>query len=147
MASLVFFAPGIPATKGSTRSFVNKKTGAVATTADCKRLKDWHATVALAAQEAGAKLVSGAVSIEVVFRLPRPKGHYGTGRNAGQLKDSAPHLHTTKPDLDKLQRAIGDALKGIAYVEDSRVVEWKAYKRYAEREEMTGAWIEVQVCA
>ncbi len=36
----------------------------------------------------------------------------------------------TAPDLDKLCRAIGDALEGIAYTNDSRIVELHACKRF-----------------
>ena len=34
--------------------------------------------------------ILGEVHIKVWFCMPRPKGHYGTGRNDGRLKDSAP---------------------------------------------------------
>lgn len=63
--------------------------------------------------------LSGPVSLIVEFYLPRP---------AAAKKRLYP---TTRPDLDKLVRAVGDALKGIAYVDDSQIVEKQARKRYA----------------
>ena len=39
---------------------------------------------------------------------------------------------TVPPDLDKLIRAVLDSLSGIAYIDDSQVVEIIARKSYAE---------------
>lgn len=37
-------------------------------------------------------ILAGPVSVKIGFYLPRPKTHYGTGKNAGVLKDNAPDL-------------------------------------------------------
>ncbi|MFF3884110.1 RusA family crossover junction endodeoxyribonuclease [Streptomyces sp. NPDC001914] len=77
-----------------------------------------------------------AVRLEVVFTLPRPKSHFGTGRNAGQVKPSAPQYptgkpDTDKPDTDKLLRSTQDALKDAGVlVDDSVVTDTAAEKRY-----------------
>ncbi|WP_250504872.1 RusA family crossover junction endodeoxyribonuclease [Bowdeniella massiliensis] len=67
----------------------------------------------------------GPVAVSVTFHLPRPKS----------VKRPWPSV---KPDLDKLQRAIGDALAPRTgpkiLTEDSRIIEWHSYKRYAEGE-------------
>jgi crossover junction endodeoxyribonuclease RusA len=40
---------------------------------------------------------------------------------------------TTKPDLDKLIRSVGDALEIAGVIDgDSKIVEWQATKRYAD---------------
>ena len=65
--------------------------------------------------------------------MPRLKGHYGTGKNAGTLKPSAPLFHTSKPDLDKLVRCIKDALTGIAWKDDAQVSLVCATKVYDEQ--------------
>lgn len=49
-----------------------------------------------------------------------------------------------KPDLDKLARAIGDALTGVVYHDDSQIVEMHCYKRIADKGEDCGVRI---VCA
>ena len=74
--------------------------------------------------------------------MQRPKSHFGTGRNAGKLKPSAPKYPAVKPDVDKLSRAVHDALT-IANVidDDSRIVIDHNEKHYAV--EQTGASIEV----
>lgn len=72
-----------------------------------------------------------AVAVALRFGLPRPKGHWGTGRNADRLKPSAPAWPATKPDVDKLERAVLDALTGVLWADDSQVVMLSADKVYA----------------
>lgn len=69
----------------------------------------------------------GPMWVEATFLLPRPKGHHG----ANGLKRSAPWWPTTKPDLDKLARALMDALTAAgAWADDSQVVQLDASKQY-----------------
>lgn len=70
------------------------------------------------------------VNVELTFAFPRPAGHFGTGRNAGELRRSAPVHKTTKPDLDKLIRSVLDALTGVVFVDDAQVVRLVAAKRF-----------------
>jgi crossover junction endodeoxyribonuclease RusA len=89
----------------------------------------------------GRPLIAGAVELRVTFYFPRPVSHFGSGRNAGQLKAKAPEYHTTSPDLDKLVRCLGDALTKVVWVDDRQV-----QRILAEREWTTGAaCTEVQV--
>ncbi|MCI3277468.1 RusA family crossover junction endodeoxyribonuclease [Streptomyces cylindrosporus] len=72
-----------------------------------------------------------AVRLEVVFTLGRPKSHFGTGKNAGLVKPSAPRFPTGKPDTDKLLRSTQDALKDAGVLlDDSVVTDTVAAKRY-----------------
>lgn len=80
---------------------------------------------------AGWQPIRKPVRVTATFYLPRPKGHYGTGKNAGQLKGSAPRAHTSKPDVDNLQKFVFDCLNGVAWDDDCRVVEVLAAKKYA----------------
>lgn len=76
----------------------------------------------------------GPVEVTVRFRLTRPRSHYGTGRNALTLKRGAPEAPVSKPDADKLLRAVLDALtQGGAYTDDAQVVHIDVWKTYAER--------------
>lgn len=76
--------------------------------------------------------IEGAVAVEITFYRARPKGHYGSGRQTQFIvKDSAPAYPVTKPDVDKLSRAVLDALKGIAWHDDAQVTEKVVRKRYA----------------
>jgi Holliday junction resolvase RusA-like endonuclease len=70
------------------------------------------------------------VKLAVTFSFPRPKSHY---RSDGvTLKPSAPYYKTSAPDLDKLQRAIGDALTGTVFRDDALVAVWEVRKVYDE---------------
>jgi len=135
MKELDFFVPGIPQTAGSKRVFLNKKTGKPIVTDDCKRGKDWRATVqhfALAAT-INKTLLEGAIQCDMSFVLLRPKGHYGTGKRKRTLKPSAPMHPTKRPDRGKLARAVEDALTGVIWRDDAQVVCGDIVKRYGEQ--------------
>jgi len=101
---------------------------------DNPRTKPWRAAVASEAALAmdGRPLLVGPVALHAVFTFPRPKAHYGTGRNAGTVKPSAPMHHTKTPDLDKLLRALGDGLTGVLLRDDSQLWRITAEKVYGE---------------
>jgi Holliday junction resolvase RusA-like endonuclease len=132
MANITFFVPGLPAPGGSKRAFVVG--GRAVLTEDCKRSKPWRSRVAAVANDAHAgPPLDGPLALEMVFSLPRPKGHFGSGRNAGRVRPSAPAYPATKPDTTKLVRSTEDALKGIVWRDDAQVVEQVARKVYADR--------------
>jgi Holliday junction resolvase RusA-like endonuclease len=72
--------------------------------------------------------------------------HYGTGKNAGKLKSSAPVHHVKTPDLDKAVRgvadSIGDAVASVLLRNDSQIVSIHATKRY-QTDDFLGAIITV----
>lgn len=82
------------------------------------------------------------VSVSLVFRVSRPKSHYGTGRNAGALKASAPlaplagytgaERRTRIGDVDNYAKAVLDEMTGHCYYDDSQVVKLSATKLYAD---------------
>lgn len=71
-------------------------------------------------------LLTGPIELTMAFYFLRPKSHYGTGRNGGKLKNSAPKLHAQSPDLAKLIRCLEDALTGIVYRDDCQVFRYGA---------------------
>ncbi len=98
-----------------------------------KELKAWRQEVASAARKAySGPLLIGAVAVVFIFERPRPKGHYGTGRNAGTIKASAPSHPTTKPDTVKLARAVEDALTGVLWGDDAQVCGHELYKSWGD---------------
>jgi len=115
---------GKAAGMGSKTAFV-RGNRAIITDANPQARKQWANAVTAAAAEAmnGRKPLVGPVSAEVTFCFCRPKSHYGTGRNSGGLKGSAPMLHSQSPDIDKLLRALFDALTGVCYLDDRLI--WK----------------------
>jgi Holliday junction resolvase RusA-like endonuclease len=74
----------------------------------------------------------GPVKLHIRFYLERPAYHFGTGKNAGRLKERYMNAHhTVRPDRLKLARAIEDALTGIFYVDDAQTVGGPPEKFYA----------------
>jgi crossover junction endodeoxyribonuclease RusA len=121
-----FEVPGVPAPQGSkTRTRFGMREDNPAT-------RPWRAAVAWEATRAmdGITPIGGPAELHVVFFFPRPKSHFGTGRNADQLKAVAPAYCTSKPDIDKLLRAIGDAVTGICVRDDSQFVKVTGLKVY-----------------
>lgn len=134
---ITFFIPGIPATAGSKRGFpIRRKNGSigVAMAPDNERAKPWMSHIASEAAKYFDKPIDGAVTLTLAFELTRPKGHFGA---KGNLKLSSPRYPTKKPDITKLVRAVEDALKGIAWHDDSCVVSQSNTKRYSERNGVT----------
>jgi crossover junction endodeoxyribonuclease RusA len=129
---ITFFAPGQPAAQGSKRHVGN---GVMLETNP--HLKSWRSVVAGACPM--AEPLHRCLRMEIIFFYPRPQAHYGRRKGERYLKPTAPTHKQSTPDLDKLVRAIGDALKGVAYVDDALVVELQAAKVYTEAQ--TGAHI------
>jgi Holliday junction resolvase RusA-like endonuclease len=134
---------GRPQPAGSKRGFVNKRTGKVIITDDAKGSRPWKQEIAGAAEalvaEMGHTPWDEPLSLTVIFYLKRPASHYRSGKNSDLLKPSAPLYPMTKPDTTKLLRAVEDALNGIVWRDDSRVVLQIAKKEYGavERCEIT----------
>lgn len=102
---------------------------------DNPRTQPWRQEIAGKAIEAmgGRPPLTGPVEFRAEFTFPRLVSHYGTGRNAGRVKDNAPVWKPTAPDLDKVIRACCDALAGIAFLNDAQVVALTATKTYGTR--------------
>ena len=143
-APISFFVAGTPKSQGSKRAFM--RPGAKHPTlleSAGEALKDWRASVAYAAAKQ-ARAITGAVKVSLAFQFSRPKSHFGTGRNADQLAASAPEYHTKKPDVDKLARAVLDALTNVVFEDDSRVTVLAATKHYSMAPFTSGCWITVE---
>lgn len=121
---------GKPAPQGSKRHVGNGRMIEMS-----KAVGPWRERVASETQlvmySAGLPPVAGAVSVRIWFLMPRPKGHYRTGRNANLLSARAPAHPAGTPDLDKLVRAVLDGLTmGGAWKDDGQVVKLNAEKLY-----------------
>lgn len=134
--TVTFSVIGHPQPAGSKTAF---KRGSGVNVVDANpNAKGWQNEVAVVAMQAmidgGVEMFEGPVGIAVVFTLMRPKGHYGSGRNAGVLKDSAPKWPIVKPDSTKLLRGVEDAMTTIVWRDDSQVVEQTVSKVYGSPE-------------
>ncbi len=130
---LEFTVYGKPAQQGSKSAFV-RNGRAIMFEANAKAKAEWRQQVVAVAMHAmnGRSLIEGPVQLDIVFMFRRPKSHYGTGRNASLLKDSAPKDHVHTPDLDKLVRNVGDGLTGTVLRDDSQVCVLIANRRWTE---------------
>jgi len=117
---------GLPAPQGSKNPWGGEAN---------KRTKPWRDQVAqtIGFARRDTPLLLGPVKVIVTFAFTRPKSHYRTGKHANELRPDAPHWHTAPNDLDKLCRAIGDALTAVAWKDDKQVAVWTAQKIYADK--------------
>jgi Holliday junction resolvase RusA-like endonuclease len=130
-----FFVPGIPQPGGSKRGFYVEKIKRVVITDANKKAKPWKDTVTAYARESYlGRPASGAIIFNVVYYLPRPRSHFGSGKNANVLKRTAPLYPTKKPDVLKLTRSTEDALTGYVWTDDSMIVDEHTFKRYVDDE-------------
>ena len=73
----------------------------------------------------------GPVTIALDFVFARPKIHFGSGKNSGTQKASAPFHHLKRPDLDNLAKAVKDLLTNMRmWADDSVVVSMSATKKW-----------------
>ena len=101
------------------QAMVNKHTGRAIVKYGDQTVQHRNMLIAHISREWGDKPpVTGPLAIGAHFLFPRPKGHYGSGRNAGKLKDSAPEYVTKAPDTDKLMRLLCDAVDIAGICED-----------------------------
>lgn len=153
MTSFRFTVLGEPAPKGSSRAFARPGGGAVLVPGGSKvnreKVKSWDVAVAETAKAAmaGREIIAGPCRVDVIFRFNRPRSHFGSGKNAGKVKATAPDHHTVKPDRDKLVRATLDAMTGIVYIDDAQACEGDERKVYASPGEGAGAIITVLALA
>lgn len=123
---LEIIAYGTPGPQGSKR-FVGVKGGRGVMIESSKSVKPWREAVKWAAVEAcgvalpesAAPVVCGAIAVEMIFTLSKPKG-------APKGRQTWPDR---KPDLSKLVRSTEDALTDAgAWEDDARIVSCLARK-------------------
>ena len=121
---------GTPAPQGSKRHV-----GHGVMVESSKRLPAWRTLVTDEAWAArhGAPTILGPVRLVVTFGFRRPRGHFGTGRNAEILRAGAPPYPTGRNigDLSKHIRAVEDALTDAGvWNDDDQVVAIMASKEW-----------------
>ena len=120
------------------RGFMNPKTGRVIIADKAKGKHGYTAALRMFAEQTvndtDWKITRNPVMLVIDFYFTRPIGHFGTGRNAGSVKASAPKHMIVKPDLTNLLKSTEDALKGIVWHDDSQVVGMQLAKVYGEKE-------------
>ncbi len=145
-----FFVHGRAVPKGSARAMSGAPSGPPCKL--CKKRKPGHPYVinandatkgwekcirgaARVAMASGKEKILCAVDVDMVFYLQRPQAHHVAGDRARQLKDKHREtiLHTNKPDVDKLARAVLDGLTDICFGDDSTVCRITSVKYYGAK--------------
>lgn len=125
--------PGKPRPQGSVTPMVSRSTGKSFVKYGPTTVEHRNFAIGKLAKKWKRKaLITGPVVIKYRFMFARPKSHFGTGRNAEKLKDSAPDYHARIPDLDKLERLMNDALVLAGVIKDDSQVaghddSWKGW--------------------
>lgn len=126
---LDMFVPGRPAPQGSKRHV-----GHGILIESSKAVGPWRTTLAWhAAHLHRGPLLTTALAVHLEFVMPRP---------VACPKRSTPAA-TRRPDIDKIARAVLDALTGVVWRDDSLIVDLHATKRIADPGERPGARIRV----
>ncbi|WP_415395492.1 RusA family crossover junction endodeoxyribonuclease [Rhodococcus globerulus] len=123
-----FFVPGAPAPQGSKRHVGHGRM-----IESSKAVGPWRERVALAAHSHADGLIGGPIGIRLKFVMPRPK--------SAPKRTTPPAIK--RPDIDKISRAILDAITGVLIADDSQVTDLHATKRIAEINENHGVHIEL----
>ncbi|MDJ1371775.1 RusA family crossover junction endodeoxyribonuclease [Gulosibacter molinativorax] len=128
---ITFRVDGVPIAQGSKSAYIAGNR-AVMFDQKASRLNPWRKKVADAARATGVTHEAHApLVVQIVFILPRGK----------TVKREHP---TTKPDGDKTERAIWDALTQSGLIhDDAQIVEWSGRKRYQLANEEPGVVIRV----
>lgn len=136
-----FAVRGLPVAQGSARAFVAGDRAIIATDANKPRtpLGAWRTAIATEGRAAiaGEPLLEGPLFVRVAFVMPRPRSHYlpaNSRRPEPALRPDAPTWDTRKPDVDKLLRALFDALTNVVWRDDAQVVDVRAMKLFAASE-------------
>lgn len=127
---------GTPVPQGSAKAFiVGKGKPHAVVTHDNADTMPWRDSIRAHARKQVGPVIEyprpQAVHLSVDFVMPR---------RASAPKRSTPK-HTRKPDVDKLIRAVADALTGVVYEDDSQIVSVDARKFEAEPGEQPKASI------
>jgi crossover junction endodeoxyribonuclease RusA len=142
---LTVMVPGTPAPQGSK---IAGRHGGVFE-ASSKALRNWRPDVAREirrAMDAGPFPDNGGPAyVSLLFIMPRPKGDYGTGKNAGKLRPGAASRPAKSPDIDKLARAVLDGIVlGGALADDSQIIDLALSKIYATSTTRPGVEITIR---
>lgn len=136
-AMIAVFVPGHCAVQGSIRYVGKSNAGRAILTSDSKKTKPWRADVRAQLLDDCGKpraVFASGVHVEAEFVMPRPKSC---------PKKSTPQA-VKKPDLDKLMRALLDAVTSAGvWRDDSQVISVSAIKRLAKLDETPGLHLEI----
>ncbi len=121
-AMICFTVFGRPVPQGSTRAFIPKGWRRAVITTDNAKLKPWRQQLSQTVIGLGVDVFAKHVAVQVSldFYFERPPSVSAKKRPA----------MTTKPDIDKLIRAVFDALTGTLVTDDAQIMKCHTTKHY-----------------
>lgn len=124
---ICFDIVGMPAAQAGMRTVPTAR-GIRAISTGSVHLSDWRAACAAEARAQAAVhgSIDSPVQLVTTFRVPLPRSRH---RHAIDHAGTLWRWRATTPDLDKLQRALGDGLTaGGLIADDKLIVSWHAMK-------------------
>ena len=98
-------------------------------------IRAFKTAVIAAAGKRFRRPLDGPVVVEITALFQRPPSHLTA---SGELRKGAPtHPGRNLGDVDNLAKGAIDALTGIAWLDDSQVVDLRVAKRWANTDRMT----------
>lgn len=79
------------------------------------------------AKAAGVRVQAGPVILDVIATFPIAES-WSKAKKAQALRGELPHV--SRPDADNCLKIVCDALNGVAWNDDSQVVDARVRKRY-----------------
>lgn len=155
MRELEFTVRGLPIAQGSPKAFVANGRAIIASEASrsthgksTSPLAAWRHAIATEARTAIGDAATWLcpVTVHVKFVFPRPASHYlpvNARRATRELRLDAPRFVTKAPDLDKLVRALGDALTNVVIRDDAQIAGLMAWKEFESDELRPGAVVRI----
>jgi len=135
---MTIFVPGPPVGKQSVR--VNNGHAHIP-----RKTRSYMKLVTSIARVQHPELIKGAFCMVISEYRQRPQYHFGTGKNAGIVKERYRDVFCiTKPDVSNVQKTVEDALNKVAYTDDSANVHHIHTKRYANPGERVGIYVTVE---
>lgn len=124
--------PGTPRPQGSKKAIVRKGAKHASLVESSPHVASWRTDIRDAVAKVATEPLMGPLEVRAVFTFQRPASHHVAGDRSRPVKPGAPAWCTSHSagDLDKLQRAIGDALAGIAWDDDDQIVHWDPWKSW-----------------
>lgn len=104
------------------------------TSIPAQRYLSYKRVIAWEAKQHVKTPLDGAISVKLGFVYPIPE-RWSKAKKAQAMNNEL--LPKVKPDIDNVIKGVFDALNGVAWVDDNRVVSVEAYKRYGERAQIS----------
>lgn len=132
MHAICFTIPGKPQGKARARTFYNPKTKGMSSMTPEKTVLYENLIATCYLQEAGEERFSDdaylKVRIQAFYEIPK-----SSTKTKKAAMASGEILPDKKPDIDNIAKAVLDALNGVAYRDDTQVVELQMRKKYSDR--------------